>query len=101
MCAHQRNEGSAVDHALERYSRQILFPSIGLEGQKKISAARVLVVGCGALGTNLANTMARAGVRFLRIVDRDFIEESNLQRQCLFDEDVVAAGVPKAVAAER
>ena len=58
-------------------------------------------MGCGALGSNLANIMARAGVGRLTIVDRDFIEENNLQRQCLFDEGDIAAGLPKAVAAER
>jgi adenylyltransferase/sulfurtransferase len=95
------SEVSTVDRALERYSRQILFPAIGAEGQRKISGARVLIVGSGALGTNIANTMARAGVGRLRIVDRDFVEESNLQRQCLFDEADAAAGLPKAVAVER
>jgi adenylyltransferase/sulfurtransferase len=90
-----------VNRAPDRYSRQVLFPPIGAEGQQKIAAARCLVMGCGALGTALANTMARAGVGRLRIVDRDFIEENNLQRQCLFDEADIAAGLPKAVAAER
>lgn len=74
---------------------------MGVEGQKKLGSARVLVMGCGALGTSLADHMARAGVGKLRIVDRDFIEENNLQRQCLFDEQDIAAGLPKAVAAER
>jgi adenylyltransferase/sulfurtransferase len=72
-----------------------------LEGQKKIAAARVLILGCGALGTALANTMVRAGVGRLKIVDRDFIEENNLQRQSLLDEGDLAAGLPKAVAVER
>lgn len=90
-----------MDRSLERYSRQILYPPIGVEGQKKIAAARVLIMGCGALGTAIANHMARAGVGLLRIVDRDFIEENNLQRQTLFDEADIAAGLPKAVAAER
>jgi len=101
------NRQSAIEnrksknHVPDRYSRQILFTPIGAEGQKKISAARLLIMGCGALGTALANTMARAGVGHLKIVDRDFIEENNLQRQSLFDEGDIAAGLPKAVAAER
>jgi molybdopterin-synthase adenylyltransferase len=84
-----------------RYSRQELFAGIGREGQQRIRAATVAVVGCGALGTHLAETMARAGVGTLRIVDRDFVEPSNLQRQSLFDEEDAAAALPKAVAAQR
>ncbi len=84
-----------------RYSRQELFAGIGREGQAKIRASRVLVVGCGALGSSLAEMMARAGVGSLTIVDRDYVEESNLQRQSLFDEEDVARGMPKAAAAER
>lgn len=84
-----------------RYSRQILFPPVGEEGQHRLSAARVLLVGCGALGTHIANLLVRAGVGFLRIVDRDYIELNNLQRQVLFDEDDIAAGLPKAEAARR
>ncbi len=83
----------------QRYSRQIFFSPIGEEGQKRIGQSSVLVVGAGALGTVLANNMARAGVRRLRIVDRDFVEESNLQRQILYDEEDVARTLPKAVAA--
>ena len=88
-----------MDKELERYSRQILFPGIGEEGQRKIRAAKVLLVGCGALGSNIANTMTRAGVGRLTIVDRDFLELNNLQRQVVFDEDDVASSLPKAVAA--
>ena len=86
---------------LSRYSRQVLFPPVGDEGQSRLSASRLLLVGCGALGSNLANTLVRAGVGFLRIVDRDYIELNNLQRQVLFDEDDIAAGLPKAEAASR
>ena len=84
-----------------RYSRQELFAGIGREGQQKIRASTVAVVGCGALGTHLAETLARAGVGTLRIVDRDFVEPSNLQRQSLFEEEDAAAALPKAVAAQR
>ena len=84
---------------LARYSRQTLFPYIGREGQQRLAAGRALVVGCGALGSVIANTLARAGVGRLRIVDRDFLELHNLQRQVLFDEQDVAAGLPKAIAA--
>jgi adenylyltransferase/sulfurtransferase len=84
-----------------RYSRQELFEGIGPEGQKRIRASRVLLVGCGALGSSLAETMTRAGVGSLTVVDRDFVELSNLQRQSLFDEEDAARGMPKAAAAER
>jgi molybdopterin-synthase adenylyltransferase len=84
-----------------RYSRQILFAPVGREGQEKISSARVAIVGCGALGTAHAEALARAGVGTLRIVDRDYVEEDNLQRQVLFDENDAAQNLPKAVAAER
>src|SRR5271165_1170942 len=84
-----------------RYSRQELFAPIGCKGQEQIRAARVLIVGCGGLGSNSANLLARAGVGFLRIVDRDVIELSNLQRQLLFDQDDAREGSPKAVAAAR
>jgi len=86
---------------MERYSRQILFEGIGAEGQRRVRAGRVLVVGCGALGSAQAEMLARAGVGTLRVVDRDFVEESNLQRQTLFTERDARERVPKAVAAER
>lgn len=86
---------------LARYSRQVLFGHIGEEGQKKLLDSRVTLVGCGALGTVLANTLVRAGVGHLRLCDRDFIEQNNLQRQVLFDEDDIAAQLPKAEAAAR
>ena len=84
-----------------RYSRQILFRGIGVEGQRKLAAARVAIVGCGATGSALASLLARAGVGTLRIVDRDYVEPSNLQRQSLFDEGDAAESLPKAIAAAR
>jgi adenylyltransferase/sulfurtransferase len=75
------------------------FAPLGVEGQRRLMASRALVVGCGALGSVIINTLARAGVGHLRIVDRDFLELNNLQRQVLYDEDDVAAGLPKAIAA--
>jgi len=84
-----------------RYSRQVLFPPIGADGQARIRAARALVTGCGGLGAEAASLLARAGVGFLRIVDRDVVEITNLQRQSLFDESDVRECVPKAVAAAR
>jgi adenylyltransferase/sulfurtransferase len=84
-----------------RYSRQELFAPIGRAGQERIRAARVLVLGCGGLGSNVASLLARAGVGLLRIADRDVVELSNLQRQALFDEGDARDGVPKAAAAAR
>lgn len=84
---------------LDRYSRQMRFPGIGKAGQENLLAARVTLCGCGALGTVLANTLVRAGVGFVRVVDRDFVEPSNLQRQVLFDESDVRDNLPKAEAA--
>jgi molybdopterin-synthase adenylyltransferase len=85
----------------ERYSRQILFAPVGAEGQRRIRQARALVVGCGALGSAQVEALARAGLGRLRIVDRDFVEESNLQRQTLFSERDARERLPKAVAAAR
>lgn len=84
----------------DKYSRQVLFYPIGREGQEKLLRSSVVIIGCGALGTAQANAIVRAGVGRVRIVDRDFVEESNLQRQMLFDESDAAASLPKAVAAE-
>lgn len=84
----------------ERYSRQILFPEIGKAGQEKLLNSRVLLVGCGALGAAHAEMLARAGVGHLRIVDRDFVEFTNLQRQTLFKESDAAERLPKAAAAK-
>jgi len=89
------------DDIPERYSRQVRFAGIGADGQRDLARGRVLLCGCGALGTVIAETLVRAGVGFLRIVDRDFVELSNLQRQVLFDESDVAEPLPKAVAAAR
>ena len=86
---------------LSRYHRQMLLPGFGEEGQRKLSASTALVLGCGALGTVIADMLARAGVGHLVIVDRDFIEITNLQRQVLFDEQDVADAIPKAEAAKR
>jgi molybdopterin/thiamine biosynthesis adenylyltransferase len=91
---------SLPDH-LQRYHRQMLLPGFGIAGQKKLLASTALVLGCGALGTVSANMLARAGVGHLIIVDRDFIDITNLQRQVLFDEQDIAAGLPKAEAAKR
>jgi molybdopterin-synthase adenylyltransferase len=85
----------------EKYSRQILFSGIGADGQQRLMAASAVLVGCGALGTVAANLLVRAGLGRLRIVDRDFVELSNLQRQTLFEEADARESLPKAVAAER
>lgn len=90
-----------TDLNLDRYSRQIRFSELGEVGQRRLLTSKVLLCGCGALGTVLAETLARAGVGFLRIVDRDFVEYSNLQRQILFDESDVREQLPKAIAAAR
>lgn len=90
-----------MDISWERYSRQMLFPQIGRSGQERLASGRVLIVGMGALGTVLANHLVRAGVGHVRIVDRDYVEASNLQRQMLFDEDDYRAMLPKAEAAAR
>ena len=86
---------------MDRYSRQTLFEGIGAEGQRRLRASRVAVVGCGALGSAQVETLARAGVGRLTIADRDFVEESNLQRQTMFTEGDARERVPKAVAAAR
>lgn len=85
----------------ERYSRQVLFPGIGQEGQERLGLAQVAVVGCGATGAAAVSLLARAGVGSIIIVDRDFVEESNLQRQVLFDEADAREALPKAEAARR
>lgn len=85
----------------ERYSRQVLFPGIGPDGQRRLAAAKVAVVGCGATGSAIVSLLARAGVGTLRVIDRDYVEPSNLQRQSLFDEADAAESLPKAIAAAR
>ena len=89
------------DSLHEKYSRQILFAGIGVEGQQHLLASSAVIVGCGAIGAAAANLLTRAGVGKLRIIDRDFVEPSNLQRQTLFDEADALAALPKAIAAER
>jgi molybdopterin/thiamine biosynthesis adenylyltransferase len=97
--------GAGVEHAVQlsdtRYSRQVLFPQIGEAGQERLSQSHVAVVGCGATGAAAAALLARAGVGTLTLVDRDFVEESNLQRQLLFDEADARDALPKAEAARR
>ena len=83
----------------DRYSRQILFDGIGREGQSRLRESRVLIVGCGALGSSQIEALARAGVGKLRIVDRDFVESSNLQRQTMFTESDALERLPKTIAA--
>lgn len=85
--------------SFDRYQKQVLFAGIGEDGQASICAGRALVVGCGALGSLIAESLVRAGVGLVRIVDRDFVELSNLQRQVLYDEQDVADQLPKAIAA--
>src|SRR5690242_1111323 len=85
--------------APDRYAKQVLFAGIGSDGQAALARARVVICGCGATGSVLAETLTRAGVGSLRIVDRDFVERSNLQRQVLFDERDASSRLPKAIAA--
>ena len=85
---------------MERYSRQMLFSGLGPAGQERLAQSHAVIIGCGALGAMQAEMLARAGVKNLRIIDRDFIEESNLQRQIMFDESDVAERLPKAIAAQ-
>ncbi|MFH0976731.1 MAG: ThiF family adenylyltransferase [Spirochaetota bacterium] len=87
------------EYRANRYSRQILIPEIGERGQERLGKSSVLIAGCGGLGTVLANSMVRAGVGNVRIVDRDFVELDNLPRQVLFDEEDMKKRTPKAVAA--
>lgn len=89
------------DPSLARYSRQMLVPQIGESGQKRLKHSSVTLIGCGALGGVIANSLVRAGIGKLRVVDRDFIELNNLQRQMLFDEHDIAQNLPKAEAAAR
>jgi molybdopterin/thiamine biosynthesis adenylyltransferase len=90
-----------TDTLHEKYSRQTLFSPIGPLGQQRLLASRVVLVGCGAIGAATANLLVRAGVGSLRIIDRDFVESSNLQRQTLFEESDARESLPKALAAQR
>jgi molybdopterin/thiamine biosynthesis adenylyltransferase len=90
-----------IDPLHQKYSRQVLFAPFGREGQEHLSAASAVLVGCGAIGAAAANLLVRAGLGRLRIIDRDFVEASNLQRQSLFTESDARDALPKAVAAER
>lgn len=94
------NPGGESEVIRDRYSRQERFTAIGREGQQRLAESHVLVCGCGALGSVIANSLVRAGVGKLRIVDRDFLEYNNLQRQVLYDEADVASGLPKAIVAK-
>ena len=85
----------------DRYSRQVLFHGIGAEGQRRLAEARVAIVGCGATGSAVASLLARSGLGTIRIIDRDYVEPSNLQRQTLFDEADARESLPKAIAAAR
>lgn len=97
MSDHQQD--GLTDELDSRYSRQILFRPIGAAGQERLQRSRVAVVGMGALGTASASQLARAGVKYLRLIDRDIVEQSNLQRQSLYDESDASGSVPKALAA--
>ncbi len=89
------------NQSLERYSRQVPFQHIGEAHQKELMDSYAVVIGCGALGSVSSSYLTRAGIGHLRIIDRDFVEESNLQRQILFDENDITENLPKAIAAER
>jgi len=94
-------KGGKTSVMVSRYSRQVLFRGIGEEGQRKLGNSCAVIIGCGALGTIIATSLVRAGVGKVRIIDRDFIEYHNLQRQVLFDEEDIRNQLPKAIAAER
>jgi molybdopterin/thiamine biosynthesis adenylyltransferase len=94
-----KSYNGAVEEVDARYSRQLLFSPIGVEGQRRLIRSRVAIVGMGALGTVLANHMVRAGIGYVRLIDRDFVEMSNLQRQMLYDEEDAQQMAPKAIAA--
>lgn len=90
-----------MNEDLSRYHRQMLLPGFGEDGQRRLASATAVVLGCGALGTVASDMLARAGVGRLVVIDRDFVETTNLQRQVLFDESDVAEALPKAEAAKR
>jgi molybdopterin/thiamine biosynthesis adenylyltransferase len=95
------NGDSLATELDDRYSRQVLFRGVGAEGQRRLATSHVVIVGCGATGSVIASLLARAGVGVIGIIDRDYVESSNLQRQSLFDEQDAAESVPKAIAAAR
>lgn len=99
LALHCMSHNSSQADSLDRYSRQVRFAPLGESGQNELAGSRVLVCGCGALGSAIANTLVRAGVGHVQLVDRDYLELSNLQRQVLYDEADVKAGLPKAIAA--
>jgi adenylyltransferase/sulfurtransferase len=99
--AQENYPGKPAAQIDDRYSRQILFRGIGAEGQARLARSQVAIVGCGATGSALAALLARSGVGTLRIIDRDYVEPSNLQRQSLFDEQDASESLPKAIAAAR
>jgi adenylyltransferase/sulfurtransferase len=90
-----------MENSVTRYSRQTILPQIGREGQEKLQGATIVIAGVGALGSSMAEMLARAGVGTLRLVDRDYLEMHNLQRQSLYTEADVESGLPKAAAAAR
>src|SRR5450755_2055233 len=98
---HDEANFAVNDSLRQKYSRQILFAGIGQPGQERLLASSLVIVGCGAIGAAAANLLVRAGVGRLRVIDRDFVEPSNLQRQTLFDEADAREALPKAIAAER
>ena len=101
IIASDRADEKAMNEISQRYSRHVLLGEIGDAGQARLRESRIAIVGCGALGSAMASLLVRAGVGNLRIVDRDFVEASNLQRQILFDEADAKSVLPKAIAAER
>ncbi len=102
---HSANESDQLDDNprtdFDRYARQTRFAPFGIEGQEKLASSCAVVVGCGALGSVIANTLTRAGAGHIKLIDRDYLELNNLQRQVLYDEQDVADGLPKAIAAAR
>jgi len=101
MSDNPNKKSNNQNYELSRYSRQIYFEHMGSEGQQRLRNSRAVLFGCGGLGTNMASILVRAGIGFLRIVDRDVVEISNLHRQMLYNEDDVKARLPKAEAARR
>src|SRR6266705_6317964 len=98
---HPEKSPAPEAYSEERYSRQVLFPGIGAEGQRLLRAVHLAVIGCGATGSAMAALLARSGAGTLRVIDRDYVEASNLPRQALFDESDVAEVLPKSIAAAK